>query len=227
MEQKRIWDHFQNNAPHTFDGNYPRLRYLLGMVTNNQERILNIGVGNGAFERLALEQGMRVCSLDPSSAAIDRLRAELRMGDRAKAGYSQNIPFPDAYFGTVVISEVLEHLDDDVLAKTLREIRRVLKDGGAIIGTVPARENLHAQFAICPHCGEHFHRWGHVQSFDEARLRQIMQLDFGNIKVREKYFVSWASLNIKGKAVAFAKLAFLSLGMHGQGENLVFSAMKT
>lgn len=45
------------------------------------------------------------------------------------------LPFPDASFDAVILSEVLEHLDDDVRA--LREVWRVLKPGGVVAITVP------------------------------------------------------------------------------------------
>jgi len=45
------------------------------------------------------------------------------------------LPFPDDYFDGVILSEILEHIDDDVAG--LREVRRVLKPGGAVAITVP------------------------------------------------------------------------------------------
>jgi len=45
------------------------------------------------------------------------------------------LPFPDDYFDGVILSEILEHIDDDVAG--LREVRRVLKPGGVVAITVP------------------------------------------------------------------------------------------
>jgi SAM-dependent methyltransferase len=45
------------------------------------------------------------------------------------------LPFPDATFDGVILSEILEHLDDDVAG--LREVLRVLKPGGVAAITVP------------------------------------------------------------------------------------------
>jgi SAM-dependent methyltransferase len=47
--------------------------------------------------------------------------------------YSQ--PYPDESFDGVILSEILEHVDDDV--RGLREVRRVLKPGGTVAITVP------------------------------------------------------------------------------------------
>jgi ubiquinone/menaquinone biosynthesis C-methylase UbiE len=45
------------------------------------------------------------------------------------------LPFPDDWFDGVILSEILEHIDDDVAG--LREVRRVLKPGGVVAITVP------------------------------------------------------------------------------------------
>ncbi len=45
------------------------------------------------------------------------------------------LPYPDNTFDGVILSEVLEHLDDDVVG--LREAYRVLKPGGVVAITVP------------------------------------------------------------------------------------------
>ncbi len=45
------------------------------------------------------------------------------------------LPFPDDWFDGVILSEILEHIEDDVAG--LREVRRVLKPGGVVAITVP------------------------------------------------------------------------------------------
>lgn len=45
------------------------------------------------------------------------------------------LPYPDNTFDAVILSEVLEHIDDDVAG--LKEIYRVLKPGGVVAITVP------------------------------------------------------------------------------------------
>ncbi len=45
------------------------------------------------------------------------------------------LPFPDNFFHAAILSEILEHLEDDEAA--VREIYRVLKPGGVMVVTVP------------------------------------------------------------------------------------------
>lgn len=174
VEQDCIWKHYQNQARNTFDLSYPRLRFLAERCSPGT-RVLNIGMGSGYLEKLLYDRDVEVCSLDPCGESIRRLQVELNMGQQFKKGYSNDIPFDSGYFDKVIMTEVLEHLQDDVLHATLDEVRRVLKPGGEFVGTVPYREDLKANEVICPHCKLQFHRWGHHQSFDVASLRALFE----------------------------------------------------
>ena len=173
-EQDRIWQHHQVHNTSAFDLSYPRLRYLAARCAPGS-RVLNIGVGSGLLEELLINNGVEVYSLDPSAQSIEQLRARLRMGDRARQGYAQQMPFEAGFFDRVIMTEVLEHLPDEVLHPTLDEVRRVLKPTGELTGTVPYREELQANEVICPRCEAQFHRWGHAQSFDRSSLGALLR----------------------------------------------------
>lgn len=230
MDQDKIWSYIQNDAPaeilHKSEG---RLEFLARRIKRESKpgaRVLNIGVGNGFFERAASRLGMDVYSLDPDSEAIARLGRQPGIEGKAKAGYAQAIPFESDFFDTVVVSEVLEHLSDEILEKALSEIERVLSTGGRVVGTVPARENLSEQLAVCPHCGESFHRWGHQQSFDDARLRGLLERYFKVEEISERRLDAWSRLNWKGKLLSLARQLMLRLGIRGSDDSLYFSAVK-
>jgi len=171
-EQDRIWHYHQVDNRSSFDLSYPRLRFLAERSAP-QSRILNIGVGSGYLEELLVRRGVEVYSLDPSAESIGRLQDTLGMGSRARQGYSQDIPFEAGYFDTVIMTEVLEHLSTAIIHPTLDEVRRVLKPGGELTGTVPYREDLKANEVMCPHCLKTFHRWGHERRFDAESLTAL------------------------------------------------------
>src|SRR6266487_642833 len=175
--QDLIWDYFQNEAPESFEGSRARLRHLIQKLGSSQV-VLNIGCGSGIFERLALAEEIDIYSLDPSEKSIEYLRETLRLGEKARVGYIQALPFSDSHFDVVIVTEVMEHLSPSVMTAGLAEIRRVLKHGGRILGTVPSRENLKEQMVVCPCCGKRFHKWGHEQSFDPEKMKRTLDVYF-------------------------------------------------
>ena len=227
MDQTKIWDYFQNDDEmgDAFVNARPRYEYLAQQIASEM-CALNIGVGRGGLEAILLKKGVVVSCLDPSENAIDSLRKQYALGDRAQVGFSQAIPFLDCQFDVVVMSEVLEHLADDVLAATLVEAKRVLKPGGRFIGTVPADENLLENRVMCPHCGEPFHRWGHLQSFSEGRLGALLAQQFDSVALSRHFFDEIRTLNWKGRISWLVKQILVRFGVTGNGETFFFSASK-
>ena len=224
MEQDKIWDYFQNEKIDSFNGSYGRLSFLLKNIKPGS-KVLNIGVGGAILEKIALSKKIDVYSLDPSEKSIEKLQ-KLIGKDKAKVGYSQNIPFCSNYFDVVIMSEVLEHLSDEVIEKTLKEVNGVLKKGGRFMDTVPYDENLSEQMVICPKCGEKFHRWGHVQSFDKIKMSKLLEKNFSNVIVSPKMFISWNILNWKGKIATIINYLFYYVGIKKSGLNLYFEGTK-
>jgi SAM-dependent methyltransferase len=227
MNQDVIWDHFQNEGVDAFGRADPRLEYLVRRLAPG-EHALDIGVGSGLLETLAVRKGVEIWALDPSERAIDKLRARLGLGERAQVGYSQDLPFPNDRFDTVVMSEVLEHLDDDIRVKSLTEVCRVLKPGGRLIGTVPARERLAESEVVCPNCEHHFHRWGHQATFDKDSMAALLTGWFAIETVEERFFNEWESVGWGRRMTGLLKklLSWRGLGTYGDARNIVFVGRK-
>ena len=228
MDQEKIWEYFQNDGVESFSQSSGRLEYIVRHLSPGS-RVLNIGVGSGQLERLAQSKGVDIWSLDPSERAINRLRRSMSLGEKAQVGFSQRMPFPSNHFDDVVMSEVLEHLDDGILESTLSEVQRVLKPAGRLIGTVPAREVLANEHTICPRCGHGFHRWGHVRSFDIDTLRTTLSAKFSVDKAVEVFFVDWASVGFRKKVQGIIKkiLSWRRIGTYGIYRNIFFIAIAT
>jgi SAM-dependent methyltransferase len=102
------------------------------------DAILDAGSGRGFYLRFLRE------ACDARLAGLELEHAYLRIA-RAALGPLETItlasgslyapPFPDAAFDKIILSEVLEHVPDDVEA--LRALKRVLRPGGLIAITVP------------------------------------------------------------------------------------------
>ena len=225
MNQEKIWEAFQNDESLVGLGFPARKRFeFLAKQIPVGSRTLNIGVGNGYLESILISKGVNVSCLDPSVSAINSIREHLELGEQAQSGYSQDIPFSEASFDYVIMSEVLEHLEDELIEKTLAEIKRVLKNNGKFLGTVPADENIREAVVVCPNCSEHFHRWGHVQSFSKEKLLNTLSLEFDEVSIQRKLFSDWNQLNWKGKVLAVLKGVQVFLNLKGSTQNLFFVA---
>ncbi len=93
-------------------------------------RILDFGAGIGTLPRGLRARGRTVDCVELDAAQRSELEAD---GFRCYAGIAE---VPAAAYDFVYSSNVLEHIEDDVAA--LRELRRVLSDGGTLLLYVPA-----------------------------------------------------------------------------------------
>lgn len=94
--------------------------------------LLDIGCSVGYTLTAARELGLTPTGTDLSSYAIETCRAQ---GFRAESGRIDALPFGDGEFAIVTMKHVLEHTPDPRAA--LREVRRVLRAGGAIFIAIP------------------------------------------------------------------------------------------
>jgi ubiquinone/menaquinone biosynthesis C-methylase UbiE len=99
-------------------------------------RVLDIGCGTGNLTLLIrrLHPRAEIVGLDPDPKALARARrkaGERGVEVRLDRGFSDELPYADASFDHVFSAFMLHHLTLDVKEKTVREVRRVLRSGGA------------------------------------------------------------------------------------------------
>jgi cyclopropane fatty-acyl-phospholipid synthase-like methyltransferase len=175
--EKKMWEFYETRHQHLFEENRDRAELLAGIIlkhTSPGDMIVEAGIGNGQL-LMMLSGKRRVAGLDISGENIKRLSgmAEFKgveLKTASLAGMSAHFKGADA----VVCSEVIEHLDDAELGEAVREVGKTLKSGGRWFITVPDSEVLSETEIFCPHCGSVFHRYGHKQVFDMARLDSLI-----------------------------------------------------
>ncbi|MFQ5849499.1 MAG: class I SAM-dependent methyltransferase [Candidatus Binatia bacterium] len=96
---------------------------------------VDIGCGPGFTAKL-FEPNWRIVAVDVSMDALTscQRRGLTRLSQVDVRGFS--LPFRTGSFDLVLALDVIEHVEDDLRA--LSECRRILKDGGLLIVTVPA-----------------------------------------------------------------------------------------
>lgn len=137
-------------------------------------RVLDVGCNDGEFMKLLIEKrDCHVDGVDVSEVAIAKAREKVGENFVHLLKEGDSLPFQSETFDYVTLNEVLVHLVDP--AAVLKEIRRVLKPNGVLLGSTP-----HANL-------ERF-LWDdkrmHHRYFDEQGLRDILEPLFPFVYVR-------------------------------------------
>jgi SAM-dependent methyltransferase len=112
-------------------------RVMNGLELPADARILDAGCGSGR-NMVELARRGTVTGVELSQTSVDIARG--RGAGEVIAGSVLDIPLPDDSFDLAVTLDVIEHLEDDLGA--LRELRRLVAPGGALLVTVPAYQWL-------------------------------------------------------------------------------------
>jgi len=231
IQDKKLWDFHELENRETFALAQPRLKFLVREATGliKTGKVLDIGFGDGFFFKALYKcnKNLNLYGLDISEKNVEITKRELdESGIKVDltVGSIDTLPFSENYFDVIVASEVLEHLDNSTLQKGLSEIVRILKPGGYFLATTPANENLKDLLCYCPQCGYSFHRWGHKQSFDKARIQSLFGSFFDKVKIKLVAFY-WGA-RLKGNVVKivsyFIKLITFHITRHILGTDYRF-----
>jgi len=95
---------------------------------------LDVGCQEGALtDRYAEGTGLDFCGIDPIITEPRTTAA----GRRLLPGVADDLPFPDDAFDVIVFANVFEHIRPERRAASLRELARVLRPDGAVVGQLP------------------------------------------------------------------------------------------
>lgn len=116
-------------------------RMLQELELKDGDKILDLGCGNGYYSYLLtqLPLKLKIIGLDSHVNAIEDAKTKVS-GKKVKfiVGAAEKIPFPKNYFDKIIMSEVIEHVRDDI--KVLKETKRVLKKDGILVLTTPNKD---------------------------------------------------------------------------------------
>jgi SAM-dependent methyltransferase len=178
------------------------------------KRVLDFGAGHGDLLAHLFARGVAAKGLEFSAGSARATRA--RFGDEPLFGgieIADELPSPydDGSFDVVFLVEVVEHLLEDQLEPTVREIERLLAPGGCVVATAPNGEELVLEHVRCPDCGATFHRWQHQRSLTAESLAAL----FGRFEVVCSEGLHWRDRGVRSRA---ARL----LGRAGPAPHLLY-----
>lgn len=148
----------------------------------NVKAMLDVGTADGAM----LQEFIKNLEIE-NAAGLDFSRELLRFGERGKGsliqGDASNLPFQSNSFDIITAAALIEHVQNP--ERMLAEFCRVLRKKGICIITTPDPffENIATKIG-------HLAKEDHVQTFNLADLRRIMDGANFEILMAEKFMLS-------------------------------------
>lgn len=147
------------------------IKMFLEQYQSHYDSVLDIGCGSGHFLR-------NIKNISTNRYGIDE-HSYHTVDHTVMQGDARNLPFEDRSMDLITMLDVLEHIPESDTA--LREVRRVLKQGGVYLLTVPAFQILYS-----PHDRKNHH----IKRYCKKDLCEKLTQNGFNI-LRCSYFNTW------------------------------------
>lgn len=154
----------------------------------SSDKIVDLGCGNTIWNT----ESLPVTGVDVNDGFLNLSLSKQRLTEKVVSAIDQT-GLPDGYAGVVVITEVLEHIEN--LPVQMKEIWRILKPGGIVVSSVPYDTFFSfwkPLFALqCFYrgtlLGEEYYKTkcGHINNFSPAKMRELFSGN--NFKVVEQF----------------------------------------
>lgn len=142
-----------------------RIEDILNLLPETGENVLEIGARDGYITKILADRFNKVVALDLTKPNLNIERVQCIDGDLT------SLQFSDNSFECVLCSEVLEHIPSNLLAKACDELTRVTQS--QLIVGVPFDQDNRLGRTTCIHCGWKNPPFGHVNTFDERKLKNL------------------------------------------------------
>ena len=135
--------------------------------------ILDLGAGCGYFVEAAMRWGISSVGLEGSIDAVEIAKKRVSELDIRLHRLSDVFPFEANSFQTVMLNQVIEHLEPEVMRHALQEANRTLRPGGMLLITSPSCYNM-AELEADP---------THINLLSPSQLRNCLtEAGFENVK---------------------------------------------
>lgn len=179
----RYWDQPEIWSEELNDVDRVRVPKTISMIPADVQDILEVGCGNGRLTNRIVGQ-YRVIGVDISRTALGFVTA------RRVVGSADRLPLKAGAVDLVICADLLEHLPDQALTRTVSEIKRVSRK--YLLVGVPFREPFQTGYAKCDACGHVFNGFGHLRRFTCTTLDRLFRdctvLDTAFVGGPRKYY---------------------------------------
>ena len=170
-------------------------------------KALDVGASAGYYSQTLEELGLDVLAIESEPVGVEICRSR---GIQTLTGKAESLEVFDASQDLVILMDVLEHIQNDMLA--ISEVSRVLKVGGYLFLTVPVGMELWSEHDVQ---AKHFRRYEH------SEIEEILILN--NIEI-----LSYRYWNVILRPVLILRRRYFQsndIGLPSRPINLILSAI--
>lgn len=150
------WDKIHKNLTPEIKGYLLLEEKQILSCINSQDAVLNVGCGYGRILNLLKTNCVKIIGIDSSEDCIKRCKEKfknLRNISVSKIDIG-NTNFESDYFDKIILDfNFLGNIQKSRVEKNLREIKRILKTKGKILGSVYSEKALEQQIKLYENCG--------------------------------------------------------------------------
>lgn len=170
----------------------PLIKMKTNMISKMLEgkRVLEVGCGTGNLIRFLSNNELELMGSDISEKYLNKAKKKNPSIDFFKADLleDQSWNIFENFFDSVIASEVIEHIDDEL--KALKTIHSVLKPNGVLIVTVPAFNLLYSLLDK---------KIGHFRRYSKKSICKV--LENAGFKIEKTFY--WNFLGFLGWLITF------------------------
>lgn len=139
--------------------------------------IADVGCGNGNLIDCLVKTypASNFTGIDVSEASLVTARSRFEHSNNIgfQVGTLTRLPLPDNSVDVVTCTEVLEHTFPETFLGSFPEVRRVLRNGGYYLASVPLSEK--PSFVCCPDCGSVFTPYQHmIFEIGQSEIKELL-----------------------------------------------------
>jgi len=176
--QKGVWKNYDNN-----EREITRAKKTINLIPEDVGTVLDIGCGNGIITNminLPFVVGIDFARIPLSQVKTNTIQASI-----------DALPIKNSKFDLVILTEVLEHLDDETYIKAIKELKKL--NARYYLITVPFKESIELDVCKCSKCGNLFNPSHHYRKFDETWFIK----EFTGYHLEKNEYTSYRSISNK------------------------------